>query len=144
MNPFLPAAIILVLVATLSSNSTFAYSDPKHCHGYNACFTIGYSDGYSDAQNGVSPAYACVDHSRGWCDGYNAGFRAGNGGNNIYYGADARQSPSVDVHGDNNKISINQQSSSQVRDNKEFPGSHKEDALPSCLVLCLNSDIRIR
>ena len=120
MNPFLPAAIILVLVATLSSNSTFAYSDPMHCHGYNACFTIVYSDGYSDAQNGVSPAYACEGHSNSWCTGYTEGFRASNGGNNIYYGADARQSASVDVHGDNNKISINQQSSNQEGDNEEF------------------------
>jgi len=143
-NLILMIVIIQSSVLIAPSHLTFAYSDPKLCNIYNVYFDIGYRDGYSDAQNGISPAYACVDHSRGWCDGYNAGFRAGNGGNNIYYGADARQSPSVDVHGDNNKISINQQSSSQVRDNKEFPGSHKEGALPSCLVLCLNSDIRIR
>ena len=137
----LPAAIILILFSIISFHSASAYSDPKHC---SACFTIGYKDGYSDSQNEVSPAYACVGHSSGWCDGYNDGFRAGNGGSNIYYGPNTGQSASIAVHGNNNKVSINQQSSSQVRDNKEFPGSHKEGALPSCLVLCLNSDIRIR
>jgi len=132
---------MMILIAPL--HQVFAYRDPKHCNG-DSCYAIGYNDGYNDSQNGLSPAYACVGHSKIWCAGYNDGFRAGNGGNNIYYSVDVRQSASVDVHGDNNKISINQQSSSQVRDNKEFPGSHKEGALPSCLVLCLNSDIRIR
>ena len=148
MNQFiLPATISLVLVAIVSFHSGFAYNDPNHCHGYNACVTVGYNDGYSDAQNGISPAYACVGHSSGWCDGYNDGFRAGNGGSNIYYGPNTGQSASIAVHGNNNKISINQRSSSEVGDNKEFQANHKESTravLPSCLVLCLNSDISVR
>ena len=114
------AVVIPILVLIAPSHLAAAYNDPKHCNGYNVCFDIGYQDGYTDAQNGVSPAYACEGHSSSWCSGYNEGFRAGNGGNNIYYGADARQSASVDVHGDNNKISINQQSSNLEGDNEEF------------------------
>ena|SRR5437867_3335922 len=101
----LVGAIFPMLILTAPSHQVFAYRDPKHCNG-DSCYAIGYNDGYNDAQNGISPAYACLGHSRGWCDGYNAGFRAGHGGNNIYYGADARQSASVDVHGDNNKTAL--------------------------------------
>jgi len=43
----------------LQSHCVFAYNDPNHRRGYNACYTIGYRDGYNDAQNGVSPAFAC-------------------------------------------------------------------------------------
>jgi hypothetical protein len=81
MNLFiLPAAITLISFSIVSFHLASAYDDPKHCSGYNACFTIGYDDGYSDAQNGVSPEYACAGHSMGWCSGYHDGFRAGNGG----------------------------------------------------------------
>ena len=80
----LMVVVIPILVLIASSHTAFAdKNDPKHCSGYNACFSIGYNDGYSDAQKGQSPTYACVGHSQGWCSGYNEGFRAGNGGSNI-------------------------------------------------------------
>jgi hypothetical protein len=133
---------ILLLIAL--SHSAFAYYDPRHCSGYDACFSIGYNDGYSDAQNGASPAYACVGHSQGWCDGYNSGFRAGNGGSNLYYGPKIGQSTSVNVHGNNNKISIDQQTSNQVGDNGFSARSKTSGVLPNCVTLCLNSEIRIK
>jgi hypothetical protein len=132
---------ILVLIVPLHQ---IAFGDPKHCHGY-ACYSIGYDDGYIDAQNGNSPAYACVGHSETWCAGYNDGFRAANGGSNIFYGQRSEQSANINIHGDNNKISINQQNSNQVGDNV-FTSGHKFNggALPNCVILCLNSDIRIK
>jgi hypothetical protein len=114
--------------------------DPKYCHGYS-CYTIGYNDGYNDAQNGNSPAYACVGHSSGWCDGYNSGFRAGNGGSNIYYGQ-SDQTVKLNIRGDNNKISINQQSNKHVG----FTSGHRsvDGDLPNCEILYFNSNIRIK
>jgi hypothetical protein len=56
----LAGAIFPLLILNISSHQLFASSDPKHCHRYNECFTIGYRDGYYDAQNGISPAYVCV------------------------------------------------------------------------------------
>jgi len=123
----------LVFAPILSSHSAFAYNDPKHCQGYNACFSIGYNDGYSDAQKGVSPAYACIGHSQRWCSGYNQGFRAGNGGSNIYYGPNTGQTANLDVRGDNNKISIDQQTNNQIGD---MAGLHlfiRKIVEPGCL-----------
>lgn len=71
-------AIFLMLILISQCHSVLAFSDPKHCHGHNECFDIGYRDGYSDVQNGISPAYKCVGHSETWC--------AGNGGSDIFYG----------------------------------------------------------
>jgi hypothetical protein len=109
-------AIYAMLILISLYHSAVAYSDPKHSQGYDACYWIGYRDGYNDAQNKVSP-YECVGHSENWCSGYNDGFRAGKGGSNIFYG----QSANINIHGDNNKININQQS-----DNQEgFTSGHK-------------------
>jgi len=51
------AIIFPILIVTMPPHQ-MALGDPKHCQGYNACYVIGYRDGYNDAQNGVSPAYA--------------------------------------------------------------------------------------
>jgi len=141
----LMAVVIPILVLIAPSFAAFAYNDPKHCSGYDACFSVGYDDGYSDAQKGSSPAYACVGHSQAWCSGYNEGFRAGNGGTNIYYSPNTGQTASIDVHGNNNKISIDQRANSKVGDNGG-PSDHKENSrtgLPKCEILCFNSNIRI-
>ena len=89
----------------------------------SAHVTLLVRDGYYDAQNRNSPAYACVGHSTIWCSGYNEGFSTGNDGSNIFYGQRTDQS------GD-----------------KEFTSEHKStgDMLPDCAILCLNSDIRIK
>jgi len=141
----LMAVVIPILVLIAPSHLAFAYNDPKHCNGYNVCFDIGYHDGYIDAQNEPSPAYACVSHSHAWCSGYNEGFRAGNGGGNIYFGPNTGQTASIDVHGDNNKVSINQQTNNQLGDNG-FSSSLRKNSgvLPNCVILCLNSDITIK
>jgi hypothetical protein len=122
------------MILSSHSHSVFAYSDPNHCPGYNACYAIGYRDG-RHAQNKVSPAYACVGHSENWCTGYNEGFRAGNGGSNIYYG---QRSANINVKGDNNKIIVNQQSSNQLGD------TSGHGVLSNCVMLCLNSNIRFK
>jgi hypothetical protein len=108
-------------------------------------FDIGYQDGYTDAQNGVSPAYACMSHSQAWCSGYNEGFRAGNGGSNIYAGPE--QGASINVRGDNNKVGINQQTNVDLRDNEGYVSNQKRgsaSSLPNCVILCLNSYINIK
>src|SRR6184192_3872852 len=112
----LVGAIFPMLILTAPSHQVFAYRDPKHCNG-DSCYAIGYNDGYNDAQNGLSPAYACVGHSKIWCAGYNDGFRAGNGGSNIFHGQRSDQSANINVHGSNNKIDVNQQNNNQVGDN---------------------------
>lgn len=89
---------------------------------------------------------ACIGHSQGWCSGYNQGFRAGNGGSNIYYGPNTGQTASKDVRGDNNKISIDQQTNNQIGDNGRSSLVHKENSrtgLPKCVIFCFNSDIKI-
>jgi hypothetical protein len=145
----LMAVVIPILVLIAPSHLAIAYKDPKHCYGYDGCFVIGYNDGHSDAEKGISPAYACVGHSQGWCDGYNSGYRAGNGGTSIYDGPNtvqrSDQSAEITIHGNNNKISINQQTSNQVGDNG-FSSSHwkSSSVLSNCVILCLNSDIRIK
>ena len=130
--------IFSILILILQTHSIYAHSYPQHCLGYNACYTIGYRDGYDDVQNGISPAYACMGHSENWCSGYNSGFRAGNGGNNIFYGQKSDQTANINIHGDNNKITVNQQSDNQMG----FTLSH--GVLPNCVILCLNSNVRIR
>ena len=70
----LVGAIFPMLILTAASHQVFAYRDPTHCNG-DCCYAIGYNDGYNEAQNGLSPAYACVGHSEIWCAGYNDGFR---------------------------------------------------------------------
>src|SRR5438094_979543 len=99
-NLILIGAIFPILIIIVPSHPVFASSDPKHCYGYNACYSIGDNDGYTDAQNGVSPLYACVGHSEVWCNGYNDGFRVGNGGTNIFYGQRSDQSTNINIHGD--------------------------------------------
>ena len=135
--------VIPILVLIAPSHLAFAYNDPKHCNGYNVCFDIGYQDGYTDAQNGLSSA--CVGHSKGWCAGYNEGFRAGNGRSNIYAGPSAEQGANINVRGDNNKISINQQTNTQDGDDGPSSSHRKSSGvLPNCVILCLNSEIRIK
>jgi hypothetical protein len=128
----------------IAPSHQMAFGDPKHCNGYS-CYTIGYNDRYNDAQNRNSPAYACMGHSEIWCAGYNDGFRAGNGANNIFYGQTSDQSVNIHIHDNNNKISINQQSNNQIGDTG-FTSVHKSNVgtLPNCVILCLNSDIRIK
>jgi hypothetical protein len=123
-------AIFPMLISSSYSHSVFAYNDPNHCSGYNTCYTIGYRDGYNDAQNGISPAYTCVGHEN-WCAGYNDGFRAGNDGSNIFYGQRSNQTANINVHGNNNKISVDQQSYNQMG----FTPGHKssDGILPSCV-----------
>jgi len=77
---------------------------PKCCHGYDACFSIGYDDGYSDAKSRISPAYASVGHSQSWCNGYNSGFRAGNGSSVIYDGPNTEQKAGVESMIMNSKL----------------------------------------
>ena len=96
-----------ISILILQTHSTFASTDPKHCQGYNTCYAIGYQSGYKDAQNGVCSAFVCVGHSEIWCSGYNDEFHAENGGSNIFYGLVSDQSANLNVHGNNNKISIN-------------------------------------
>jgi hypothetical protein len=136
----LMGAIFPILMIIVPSHQ-IAFGDPKHCNGYS-CYTIGYNDGYNDAQNGHSPAYACVGHSEVWCSGYSNGFRAGNGGNNIFYGQRSDQNANINIHGDNNRININQESSNQIG----TMSGHKSTGgvLPNCVILCLNSNIRIK
>jgi len=144
MNHLILMAVVTpILVLVAPSHLVFAYNDPKHCQGYNDCFDIGYLDGYTHAQNGASPPYSCVGHSQGWCDGYKVGFRAGNGGNNSYFGPNTGQSASINVRGDNNKISIVQQTNNQV-EGDYGSSSNQRSALPNCVVLCLNSYLDIK
>jgi hypothetical protein len=133
--------VIFPILIVIMPSHQIAFGDPKHCNGYS-CYAIGYNDGYNDAQNENSPAYACVGHSEIWCSGYNNGFRAGSGGSNIFYGQSNDQGANISIHGDNNRISINQESSNQVG----ITSGHESTSgtLPNCVVLCLNSDIRIR
>ena len=137
---WIPIAIFPILML-IAPSIQMVFGEPKHCHGYG-CYSIGYNDGYTDARNGNSPAYACVGHSEIWCVGYNNGFRGGNGGSNIFYGQRSDQNANINIHGDNNKISINQESSNQVG----TLSGHKSTGgvLPNCVILCLNSNIRIK
>jgi hypothetical protein len=128
-------AIFLMLILILQYHSVFASSGPKHCQGYHACYAKGYRDGYNDAQSTVSPAYTCIGHSENLC--------AGNGGSNIFYGMQrSDQTSNINVHGDNNKIIVNQHSDNQAG----FTSGHKSNdgILPSCVILCLNSNVRIK
>ena len=139
------AVVIPISVLIAPSYTAFAYNNPKHCSGYNVCFSIGYNDGYSDAQKGSSPAYACVGHSQAWWDGYNSGFRAGNDGSNIYYGPTTGQTSSIDVHGNNNKISIDQKANNPGVDTGRFSSNQKENGqtgLPKCVILCFDSNVK--
>src|SRR5690348_9496689 len=100
---------IFPILMIIAPSIQMVFGDPIHCHGYG-CYSIGYTD----AKNGNSPAYACVGHTEVWCAGYNNGFCAGNGGSNIFYGQRSDQNANVNVDGDNNKISINQEISNQI------------------------------
>jgi hypothetical protein len=104
-------------------------------------FAIGYNYRYTDAKNGITPAYACVGHSEIWCTGDNDGFRAGNRDNNVYY-EQSDQRANLYITGDNNKTSINQQGNT-LEGGNEFASRHKS-ALPNCLISCLNSDVRVK
>jgi hypothetical protein len=136
---WIPIAIFPILMI-IAPSIQMVFGDPIHCHGYG-CYSIGYNDGYTDAKNG-SPAYACVGHSEIWCAGYNNGFRVGNGGSNIFYGQKSEQTFTINVTGDKNKITVNQQNDNQ----QGFMSGHKssEGILPNCVILCLNSNIRIK
>jgi hypothetical protein len=143
----LMTVVIPILLLIAPSHLTAAYNDPKHCRGYDACFSIGYDDGYSDAKSGISPAYACVGHSQAWCSGYNEGFRAGNGGSNIYFDPSTEQAASINVRGDNNKISIDQQMNDHLGNNEGYVSNQKRSSassLPNCVILCLNSYVNIK
>jgi hypothetical protein len=77
-----------------------------------------------------------VGHSQAWCSGYNEGFRSGNGWSNIYDSQNTGQTASIDVHGNNNKISIEQQANNQVGNSGGSSSDYKESGrtgLPKCV-----------
>ena len=110
-----------MLMLTSQSHSVFSFSDPKHCQ---ECYTIGYRDGFNEAQSGLSPVYAYVGHSESWWSGFKDGFRAGNGGTNIFYGQRSDRTANIHVRGDNNKIIVNQHNDNQIGDNG-FTSGHQ-------------------
>jgi hypothetical protein len=139
---WIPIAImgaIFPILMIIAPAIQMVFGDPIHCNGYGS-YSIGYNDGYTDAKNGTSPAYGCEGHSEIWCAGYNSGFRVGNGGSNIFYGQWSDQSANINIRGNDNKININQQSSNQVGDGHRSTNG----ILPNCVILCLNSNVRIK
>jgi hypothetical protein len=45
--------IFPMLILISQSCSVLALSDPKHCQGHDVRYTIGYRDGYNDAQRSL-------------------------------------------------------------------------------------------
>jgi len=69
--------------------------------------------GYADGQRGYSPVDVCHDHSQAYCDGYNQGYRdtaSSNGNSSVQQG----QYSQVNIHGNNNDVTVNQQTNNQV------------------------------
>ena len=65
---------------------------------------------------------------------------------NLYTGPNTEESARIDVHGNDNKISIDQNANSQLGDIGGFSSDQKENgrtSLPKCMILCFDSDIRI-
>jgi len=56
----------------------------------------------------------------------------------IFHGHRSDQFANINVRGDNDKINVNQQSNNQVGD------TSGHGALPECVILCFNPDVRIK
>jgi hypothetical protein len=120
----------LIPVLALKAPQTFA--DPQHCYSYSECYNVGYGHGYPDGQNGYSAVDVCHNHSHSYCDGYYQGYRdavSNNGNNGFHQG----QSSQLSIHGNDNKVNINQAQNTQSGSNG---GSSSHGANARCLLIC--------
>ena len=99
--------IPLLLLPTPQTFAPQAFADPQHCYSHSECYNIGYGHGFADGQNSYSAMDACHSHSQAYCDGYNQGYRDGIS-NNANNGFQQGESSQVNIHGNNNHVSIKQ------------------------------------
>jgi len=97
---------------------------------------LGYGHGYADGQNNYSPMVACHSHSQAYCDGYNQGYRDGIS-NNANNGFQQGESSQVNIHRNNNHVSINQaQNAQSSRSSGGDVGNSYHGGNPRCLLIC--------
>jgi hypothetical protein len=130
-------ATVVVLITTILVNAAYAYDDPEHCDksGWPSCYTIGYQDGQSDAQNGMSIDWGAYNsHSSEWRHGYDDGLNIVK--QNIDQSQFNTQSSNVNIRGDNNRVTVEQGQSTGDGGSSDG-GHHNGGFLPQCKVLCI-------
>lgn len=126
--------ILSALITFLVSITHQAFADPQHCYSYGDCYSIGYGHGYADGQNGYSSVDACHNHSQAYCEGYHQGYR--NAVNsNANNGFQQGESSQVNIHGNNNKVNINQAQNARSGSDGD-KGNSYHGANPRCLLIC--------
>jgi hypothetical protein len=123
------------LFPLLISTVPLSFADPQHCYSYSECYNVGYGHGYTDGQNSYSPMDACHSNSQAYCDGYNQGYRDGIS-NNANNGFQQGESSQVNIHGNNNHMSINQAQNAQSRSSGGEGGNSYHGGNPRCLLIC--------
>jgi hypothetical protein len=139
---------VFVLAAVDSTHTVFA----SECHAsYNKCYNDGWNAGVNDAMyawdnnQGYDPS--CPSgHSDIYCSGYSSGYNHwwSSAQNNNENNQQTEQNANVKINGNNNKVTINQQSSNQVGSNdigSDGSYHHSGAVNPDCRLLCLGVNI---
>src|SRR5262249_21341832 len=115
--------VVLLIGAICLGGTGIALADPVHCDrdGYPSCYSVGYNDGwkqgiwYKSSQQYYDPS--CPSgHSENFCTGYRDGYNQGWNSNSEMNSNTIGQSQSsgVDIHGNNNRVTVNQGQSGQI------------------------------
>lgn len=124
----------------LGAQNVFAHSDSSFPTGW----TDGINNAMYDTNAGNQYNSNCPDgHSISYCNGYVVGY------NHYWYSADHTrtdirfsntQGSDINIKGDNNRVTVNQQSNQQVGDNggggSGSGSGSSHSPLPRCVFLC--------
>jgi hypothetical protein len=157
----LPISCLVLLSAiaatgTIISQAAFAHTD-KYYIGYSQGQTQARTDYYAYAQDyrPFCPVYdkwteANGPHSSNFCagfiDGYNAEWNSLPAYHNQRVQQTTDQSSSVNIKGNNNRVTVNQQTNNNVGGQNSGYGhshyGHGSGILPRCFILCSNIEVR--
>jgi len=136
------ATFSLLLLIVPQGNLAFASNETQH---YNAGWNDGQYNAQTDWNNGYkTPDQSCPTdhhHTQEYCNGYFAGYGdEWNRSYNIYYsnsGTQQDQTSNVNIHGNNNRVTVNQGQSSDNPDNTNHHHDSGGGNLPNCHAFCI-------
>lgn len=135
-------APILVIMLALIPSSVLAHSD-EYLTGYNdggnqAQFDVNHGSSYSN----VCPPNNSDHYCAGYYDGYNRYWNTADHSTNFNPQTD--QQSSVNIKGNNNRVTVNQQTNNQFGSNNGGSSDghhHGSGQLPNCQFLCLGVNV---
>jgi hypothetical protein len=132
-------ALTLTILAIIGVPA-FATKEHHCTTGYQDCYDRGFQDGQSDVQNNVSIDWSVYDsHSSAWQHGYDDGVNSVKNTNIVDNSPSNTQTSTVNIRGDNNRVSVEQGQSISDGTASDGYGHHDggDGINPECKVICL-------